>query len=83
MSAAISRDLEQLNALVRSGGSTNILEKIEIIQRGFANYLKEFGSLAEAEVKLGLNETAGLVGSLRAARFTTSNPNSRKSTIRD
>jgi methyl-accepting chemotaxis protein len=67
LAAAIGGDLERLSALVRSGGPAGMSEKTATIQRGFAFYLKEFGSLAEAETKLGLNETLGLSGSLRAA----------------
>lgn len=67
LSAAIARDLERLKALVRPGGFNGILDKIEIVQRGFANYLKEFAGLEEAEIRLGLNETLGLSGSLRSA----------------
>jgi len=37
------------------------------VQRGFENYAKSFAALAQAEIKLGLNEKLGLTGSLRGA----------------
>jgi methyl-accepting chemotaxis protein len=67
LSAAIDRDLEKLKAMTGSGGFSSISEKIDTIRRGFANYVKNFASLAQAEIKLGLNEKLGLSGSLRAA----------------
>ena len=66
-SAAIDRDLEKLKSMVRSAGFIAVLDKIETLQRGFANYTKNFTALAQAEIKLGLNENLGLTGSLRAA----------------
>jgi methyl-accepting chemotaxis protein len=67
LSAAIGRDLERLKSLVRSGGFNEISDKIDALQKGFGNYVKEFTALEQAEVKLGLNETLGLSGSLRTA----------------
>jgi methyl-accepting chemotaxis protein len=66
-SAGIDRDLEKLKSMVKSGGSSAILAKVETVQRGFANYAKNFADLAQAEIKLGLNEKLGLTGSLRGA----------------
>ena len=37
------------------------------MRTGFDGYVKEFVALAQAETKLGLNETLGLSGSLRTA----------------
>jgi methyl-accepting chemotaxis protein len=67
LSAGIERDLEKLKSMVRSSGLNSIPEKIDVVRRGFANYVKNFAGLAQAEVKLGLNEKLGLSGSLRAA----------------
>ncbi len=67
LSAGIDRDLEKLKSMARSGGLNSITDKIDVIRLGFANYLKNFASLAQAETKLGLNEKLGLSGSLRAA----------------
>src|SRR6266700_1318727 len=66
-SAGIDRDFEKLKSMVKSGGSSTILAKVETVQRGFANYAKIFADLAQAEIKLGLNEKLGLTGSLRGA----------------
>src|SRR5580658_1994490 len=67
LSAGISRDLEQLKSLVRSGGFNELSDKIDVMQKGFGNYVRNFVTLEQAEVKLGLNETLGLTGSLRTA----------------
>src|ERR1700681_2382723 len=67
LSAAIESDFQQLKTFVRSSGINDISEKIGVAHNGFNNYLKFFGALAQAEVKLGLNETLGLSGSLRTA----------------
>ena len=67
LSAAVDHDVEQLKTLVRSGGFNDISGKIDTAHNGFKNYVNEFGALAHAEVKLGLNETLGLSGSLRTA----------------
>ena len=66
-SAGIDRDLEKLKSMVKSGGFNAMLAKVEAVQQGFANYVKNFAGLAQAEVKLGLNEKLGLTGSLRGA----------------
>jgi len=67
LSAAIDRDFQQLETFVRSSGIDDISEEIGVAHNGFKNYLREFGTLAQAEIKLGLNETLGLSGSLRTA----------------
>jgi methyl-accepting chemotaxis protein len=67
LSAAVDRDFQQLKTFVRSSGINDISEEIGVAHNGFNNYQKEFGALAQAEVKLGLNETLGLSGSLRTA----------------
>jgi methyl-accepting chemotaxis protein len=67
LSTTIDRDFQQLETFVRSSGINDISEEIGVAHNGFKNYLREFGTLAQAEVKLGLNETLGLSGSLRTA----------------
>jgi len=67
VSAAVSRDLGQLQSLIRSEGLGDIVDRLDLAQRGFDDYVREFGAVAESEVKLGLNETLGLSGSLRSA----------------
>ena len=67
LSAAIERDMERLKSSAQSSGFNSIVEKIEAVQRGFANYEKNFAALVQGEIKLGLNEKLGLTGSLRGA----------------
>jgi methyl-accepting chemotaxis protein len=64
---AINRDFDRLQMLTRAGGMGDLSEKIRIAHDGFAGYARDFAALVSAEVKLGLNETLGLSGSLRAA----------------
>jgi methyl-accepting chemotaxis protein len=67
LSAAIDRDLERFKSTAQASGLNSVPEKIDVIRRGFANYVKIFANLAQAETRLGLNEKLGLSGSLRAA----------------
>jgi methyl-accepting chemotaxis protein len=67
LAAAIGGALDQLRSLVRSSGFGDLVEKIDVVQKGFNAYTKDFAALEQAEVKLGLNEKLGLSGSLRAA----------------
>ena len=67
LSDGIDRDLEKMKSMAKSGGFDTILMKVETVQRGFADYVKNFTGLAHAEIKLGLNEKLGLTGSLRGA----------------
>jgi methyl-accepting chemotaxis protein len=66
-SAGIDQDLEKLKSTARASGFNSILEKVETVQRGYANYAKSFSGLVQADIRLGLNEKLGLTGSLRAA----------------
>src|SRR5215218_6064469 len=52
LSAGIDRDLEKFKSMVRSSGLNAIPEKIDVIRRGFADYVKNFAGLAQAEVNL-------------------------------
>jgi methyl-accepting chemotaxis protein len=67
LSAAVRRDLGELKSRIGSEGYGDIADKLDVEQRDYDNYLREFDALAESEVKLGLNETLGLSGSLRNA----------------
>ena len=67
LSAAIERDMERLRSLAQSGGFNVVVDKIATVQRGYANYARNFAGLVQAEIKLGLNEKLGLTGSLRSA----------------
>jgi methyl-accepting chemotaxis protein len=64
---AINRDFDRLQMLTKAGGMGDLSEKIRLAHDGFASYARDFAALVSAEVKLGLNETLGLSGSLRAA----------------
>src|SRR5713226_9762899 len=65
--AAINADFDRLQALMQSGGMSDLSDKIRLAHDGFKNYASDFASLVSTEIKLGLNETLGLSGSLRAA----------------
>src|SRR3569833_1044066 len=67
ISAGISRELEQLRCATRSSGFTTLTTKVDAVSAGFVNYEKEFTAMDQAEMRLGLNETLGLTGSLRGA----------------
>ncbi len=67
LAAAIDHNLERLKQLARGSDITGLADKIAVVQTGFAGYVREFSALAQAEIKLGLNETLGLSGSLRTA----------------
>ena len=67
LSATIKHELDELRAASLALGQAAIGDKIETATKGFATYSAEFGAAEEAEVRLGLNETLGLSGSLRSA----------------
>ena len=53
--------------MMKSGGLGALAEKTRKAHEGFKRYAADFASLVAAETKLGLNETLGLTGALRAA----------------
>ncbi len=67
ISANIGRELAELRGATLAGGFTTLADKVDAIAKGFENYDKEFTAMEQAEVRLGLNETLGLSGSLRNA----------------
>jgi len=67
ISSEIGRELTELRTMTRAAGYGALAEKIEAVAKGFASYDKEFAAMQQAEVRLGLNETLGLSGSLRNA----------------
>jgi methyl-accepting chemotaxis protein len=67
LSAKIDGEFARLKPLARSSGINGLPEKLDIVHGGFGSYVKDFGALSQAEIKLGLNETLGLSGSLRGA----------------
>ena len=63
----IDRDFDRLQALMQSDAMNALREKVRLARDAFKTYGADFSALVSAEVKLGLNETLGLSGSLRAA----------------
>src|SRR5882757_5687211 len=63
----IDRDFDRMQGLTRSGGLNDLLERVTRAREGFKSYAVDFSALVNAETRLGLNETLGLSGSLRAA----------------
>ncbi|CCD98152.1 HAMP domain-containing methyl-accepting chemotaxis protein [Bradyrhizobium sp. STM 3809] len=67
LSAAIQRDLDELGRKSLSTGDRPMVDKVDAVSKGFVAYRQEFAEVERAEVRLGLNETLGLSGSLRNA----------------
>jgi methyl-accepting chemotaxis protein len=65
LSTNVLRELDALKRQLRTDALT--AEGVDAVRSGYENYAREFSALEQAEVKLGLNETLGLSGSLRAA----------------
>src|SRR4051794_13304865 len=64
---SVGRDFDRLLGLTQSAGMNALGDKIRLAQQGFNDYARDFASLVGAEIKLGLNENAGLSGALRSA----------------
>jgi methyl-accepting chemotaxis protein len=63
----INRDFDEVERLMSTGGLGALSDKTKQAQEGFKRYTADFNALVAAETRLGLNETLGLSGSLRAA----------------
>jgi methyl-accepting chemotaxis protein len=63
----INRDFDEVQRLMAAGGMSTLSDKMKQAQEGFKRYASDFATLVAAETRLGLNETLGLSGSLRAA----------------
>ncbi|MCK1303933.1 MULTISPECIES: HAMP domain-containing methyl-accepting chemotaxis protein [unclassified Bradyrhizobium] len=63
----INRDFDEVERLMSAGGLGALSDRMKQAQDGFKRYASDFGALVVAETRLGLNETLGLSGSLRAA----------------
>ncbi|PSO16291.1 methyl-accepting chemotaxis protein [Bradyrhizobium sp. MOS003] len=67
LASDIVGNFDHLGSATRAAGDATIGEKVLQARAGFERYVNEFAAVEKAEVKLGLNETLGLSGSLRAA----------------
>ncbi|UEM15248.1 methyl-accepting chemotaxis protein [Bradyrhizobium barranii subsp. barranii] len=63
----INRDFDEVERLMAAGGMSALSDKTRQAHDGFKRYAEHFKALVVAETRLGLNETLGLSGSLRAA----------------
>src|SRR3954463_2933642 len=63
----INRDFDEVERLMSAGGLGALSDRMKQAQDGFKRYASDFGALVAAEIRLGLNETLGLSGSLRSA----------------
>src|SRR3954469_10414328 len=63
----IDRDFGRLEDMTRAANLGTLTEKVKVTHEGFKKYAADFAGLVSAEIKLGLNETLGLSGSLRGA----------------
>ncbi|PDT90665.1 methyl-accepting chemotaxis protein [Bradyrhizobium sp. Y36] len=67
LASDIIRNLDHFGSATRAAGYATIGETVSQVRAGFERYVSEFAAVEKAEVKLGLNETLGLSGSLRTA----------------
>ena len=63
----INRDFDEVGRLMAAGGMSALSDKTRQAHDGFKRYAERFKALVVAETRIGLNETLGLSGSLRAA----------------
>jgi methyl-accepting chemotaxis protein len=67
LSADVKRDLDQLGSITRANGLQSLGNKVDRLTTGFDSYQRQFAAVEQAEIRLGLNETLGLSGTLRGA----------------
>ncbi|MDA9486257.1 chemotaxis protein [Bradyrhizobium sp. CCBAU 11445] len=67
LASDITRNLDRLGSAARAAGYAAVGEKASLVRTGFERYVSEFAAVEQAEVRLELNETLGLSGSLRTA----------------
>jgi methyl-accepting chemotaxis protein len=63
----IGEQIGRLKQQVSSSEQARLLPKLDAVQAGFDIYAKNFQTLADAKRKLGLNQDAGLEGTLRTS----------------
>ncbi|MDI1344740.1 MAG: methyl-accepting chemotaxis protein [Pseudolabrys sp.] len=64
---SIANDLDRLKQLAVDDGHSELGPKIASIHNGYDEYIKNFAALVESKRKLGLDENAGLEGTLRGS----------------
>ncbi len=67
LSSDIAQDLDRLGSAARARGYAAVEQRVSLVRAGFERYAKEFAAVEQGELKLGLNESLGLSGSLRTA----------------
>jgi methyl-accepting chemotaxis protein len=67
VSKAIASNLSMLQDSARSFGQTELVRQIASIIEVFGSYEKHFASIVSVQKELGLNESLGLEGALRAS----------------
>jgi methyl-accepting chemotaxis protein len=67
VSKAIESNLSMLQDSARSLGQTELVRQITSIIEVFGSYEKHFASIVSVQKQLGLNESSGLEGALRAS----------------
>ncbi|TAH64578.1 MAG: methyl-accepting chemotaxis protein [Rhodopseudomonas palustris] len=65
LSQQLSDNLKEMERRMDAAGRADLRVQLQTVQTGNADYVAHFGALVAARVKLGLNENAGLEGSLR------------------
>jgi methyl-accepting chemotaxis protein len=61
------RNLAAMNERLAGIGRADLAKKAEEVRTGLDTYAKTFGTLAELNIKLGLNQNSGLEGGLRGS----------------
>lgn len=63
----IVKDFDTLAQLLKASGRADLVAANETVRKGFAEYTASFAALVDSQRQLGLDENAGLSGSLRRA----------------
>jgi methyl-accepting chemotaxis protein len=65
LSERLAADLEEMERRVAGSGRDQLRQQLQLVRSGTNDYGAHFAALVSARLKLGLNENAGLEGSLR------------------